>query len=115
MLLSGRMGVGITLDAADDLIMFDLPYDPDMIEQIEDRVHRASRNHQVVIWNLLAIGTIDQAVAQKVSKRYQTTRESMDGRRGIDFEKKILEKIRVLNKMSDGHDSVIISEGEKIG
>jgi hypothetical protein len=39
----------------------------------------------------------------------------MDGRRGIDFEKKILEKIRVLNKMSDGHDSVIISEGEKIG
>jgi SNF2 family DNA or RNA helicase len=115
MLLSGRMGVGITLDAADDLIMFDLPYDPDMIEQIEDRVHRASRNHQVVIWNLLAIGTIDQAVAQKVSKRYQITRQSMDGRRGIDFEKKILEKIRVLSKMSDGHDSVNISEGEKNG
>lgn len=115
MLLSGRMGVGITLDAADDLIMFDLPYDPDTIEQIEDRVHRASRNHQVVIWNLLAIGTIDQAVAQKVSNRYQTTRQSMDGRRGIDFEKKILEKIRVLSKMSDGHDSVNISEGEKNG
>jgi SNF2 family DNA or RNA helicase len=114
-LLSGKMGVGITLDAADDLIMFDLPYDPDTIEQIEDRVHRASRNHQVVIWNLLAVGTIDQAVAQKVSKRYQITRQSMDGRRGIDFEKKILEKIRVLSKMSDGHDSVNISEGEKNG
>jgi SNF2 family DNA or RNA helicase len=114
-LLSGKMGVGITLDAADDLIMFDLPYDPDTIEQIEDRVHRASRNHQVVIWTLLAIGTIDQAVAQKVSKRYQITRQSMDGRRGIDFEKKILEKIRVLSKMSDGHDSVNISEGEKNG
>jgi SNF2 family DNA or RNA helicase len=114
-LLSGRMGVGITLDAADDLIMFDLPYDPDMIEQIEDRIHRASRNHQVVIWSLLAIGTIDQAVAQKVSNRYQITRQSMDGRRGIDFEKKILEKIRVLSKMSDGHDSVMVSEGEKNG
>ena len=114
-LLSGKMGVGITLDAADDLIMFDLPYDPDTIEQIEDRVHRASRNHQVVIWTLLAIGTIDQAVAQKVSKRYQITRQSMDGRRGIDFEKKILEKIRVLSKMSDVHDSVNISEGEKNG
>jgi SNF2 family DNA or RNA helicase len=114
-LLSGKMGVGITLDAADDLIMFDLPYDPDTIEQIEDRIHRASRNHQVVIWNLLAIGTIDQAVAQKVSKRYQITRQSMDGRRGIDFEKKILEKIRVLNKMSEVHDSVEPSEGEKNG
>ncbi len=30
-LLSGRMGVGITLDAADDLILLDLPYDPDML------------------------------------------------------------------------------------
>jgi hypothetical protein len=69
----------------------------------------------VVIWNLLAIGTIDQAVALKVSKRYQITRESMDGRRGIDFEKKILDKIRVLAKMSEGHDSVMVSEGEKNG
>ena len=114
-LLSGKMGVGITLDAADDLIMFDQPYDPDTLEQIEDRIHRASRNHQVVIWNLIAIGTMDQAVARVVSKRYQATRESMDGRRGIDFEKKILEKIRVLSKMSDGHDSVMVSEGEKNG
>jgi SNF2 family DNA or RNA helicase len=111
-LLSGKMGVGITLDVSDDLIMFDLPYDPDTIEQIEDRIHRASRNHQVVIWTLLAIGTIDQAVAQKVSKRYQITRQSMDGRRGIDFEKKIMEKIRVLTKMSDARDSVNSSGGE---
>ena len=111
-LLSGKMGVGITLDAADDLIMFDLPYDPDTIEQIEDRIHRASRNHQVVIWTLLAIGTIDQAVARTVSKRYQATRESMDGRRGIDFERKILEKIRVSARMSDVSDNVDSSGGD---
>jgi SNF2 family DNA or RNA helicase len=103
-LLSGRMGVGITLDAADDLILLDLPYDPDMLEQIEDRIHRASNMHQVTIWTLIGVGTIDQVVAQTVARRYHVTRSSLDGRRGIDFERKILSKIRI--KMSDRDDNV---------
>jgi SNF2 family DNA or RNA helicase len=110
-LLSGRMGVGITLDAADDLIMFDQPYDPDMVEQIEDRVHRASRNHQVTIWNVIAVGTLDQVVAQTVQKRYKATREFLDGRRGIDFEKKIVERFSVSPRMSVVDDSVL-TQGE---
>ena len=93
-LLSGSMGVGINLDAADDLIMFDSPYDPDKIEQTEDRVHRASSNHSVTIWNLIALDTIDQAIAEKVNKRYKTTRSLMDGSRGIDFARKVLERIK---------------------
>ena len=92
-LLSGQMGVGITLDAADDLIMFDSPYDPDRVEQIEDRVHRASNMHHVTIWNLIAKATIDQAIMAKVSKRYTLTRSLLDGARGIAFERQILEKI----------------------
>lgn len=92
-LLSGSMGVGINLDKADDLIMLDSPYDPDRIEQIEDRVHRASSNHHVTIWNLIAVDTIDQAIMEKVSKRYQTTRELMDGSRGVEFARKIMEKV----------------------
>lgn len=89
-LLSGQMGVGITLDAADDLIMFDSPYDPDRVEQIEDRIHRASNMHNVTIWNLIARGTIDQAILAKVSKRYKLTRSMLDGARGIDFERQLV-------------------------
>jgi hypothetical protein len=103
-LLSGRMGVGITLDAADDLILLDLPYDPDMLEQIEDRIHRASNMHQVTIWTLIGVGTIDQVVAQTIARRYRVTRQSLDGRRGVDFERKVLSKIRI--KMSDPSDTV---------
>lgn len=90
-LLSGSMGVGINLDAADDLIMLDSPYDPDRIEQIEDRVHRASSNHHVTIWNVIAVDTIDQAIMEKVSERYQTTRTLMDGARGVDFGRRVME------------------------
>ena len=92
-LLSGQMGVGITLDTADDLIMFDSPYDPDRVEQIEDRVHRASNMHHVTIWNLIGKATIDQAIMAKVSKRYQLTRSLLDGSRGIAFEKEIIDRL----------------------
>jgi len=112
-LLSGRMGVGITLDAADDLILLDLPYDPDMLEQIEDRIHRASNMHQVTIWTLVTVGTIEQLVAQTINRRYNTTRFSMDGRRGVDIERKVLSKIRI--KMSDDGDRVNSLEGDDDG
>lgn len=92
-LLSGSMGVGINLDAADDLIMLDSPYDPDRIEQIEDRVHRASNMHHVTIWNVIAKDTIDQAIMEKVSKRYVVTRGVMDGSRGVEFGRDVIARV----------------------
>lgn len=95
-LLSGGLGVGINLDRADDLIMFDSPYDPDRIEQIEDRVHRASNMHHVTIWNLIATHTIDEAIAEVVNKRYKTTRKLLDADRGINIERNVLKKLAIL-------------------
>ena len=92
-LLSGSMGVGINLDAADDMIMFDSPYDPDRVEQIQDRVHRASNMHQVTIWNLIAVDTIDQAIMEKVDKRYRSTRRLLDGSRGVEFARDIVARL----------------------
>lgn len=89
-LLSVRLGVSINLDAADDLVFTDLPYDPDQIEQAEDRIHRASRFHQVTYWNLLSIDTIDQVIALVVNGRYKSTRSMMDGARGVSIAKKLL-------------------------
>ena len=77
-------------DVADDLIMVDLPYDPDKLEQIEDRVHRASNMHKVTIWHLLSKHTIDEAIAEKAAKRHYTTRALLDGSRGIDFNRKVV-------------------------
>jgi SNF2 family DNA or RNA helicase len=105
-LLSGTMGVGINLDRADDLIMVDSPYDPDKIEQIEDRVHRASNMHNVTIWNLISVNTIDQAIAEKVSKRYKLTRKLLDGDRGVEIGRNVLAMIR---KVRDGQENSLES------
>ena len=90
MLLSGNMGVGIDLDVADDLIMLDLPYDPDKLEQIEDRIHRASNIHKVTIWHLLSKNSIDEAIAEKSTSRRLTVRSLLDGSRGVDFNRRVV-------------------------
>jgi SNF2 family DNA or RNA helicase len=87
------MGVGITLDTADDLIMLDLPYDPDKLEQIEDRIHRASNMHKVSIWHLLSKNSIDMAIAEVSTTRRLITRALLDGSRGIDFSRKVVQHL----------------------
>jgi SNF2 family DNA or RNA helicase len=94
-LLSSTLGVGIDLDAADDLIFVDIPRNPDIQEQVEDRVHRVSRIHQVTIWRLRSRGTIDFAVSAKNDETFQKTRSLMDGVRSVDFERNILARIGV--------------------
>lgn len=56
-------GEAITLDAADDVIAFDLPWTSDQWEQVEARAHRVSRIHQVTVYRLATLGTIDEWMA----------------------------------------------------
>jgi Superfamily II DNA/RNA helicases, SNF2 family len=90
MLLSMTLGDSIDLDAADDMIFIDRVHDPDRVTQAEDRVHRVSRNHNVVIWRLITVGSVDEAIDITNERRFNTTREHMDGRRGVDFARKVL-------------------------
>lgn len=92
-LLSQTIGVGITLDAADDLILIDVPKDPDTVEQVEDRVHRAGSFHQVTIWRLISIGTYDVDVVRAQDATYANLRRLSDSSRGVDESRKMLNKV----------------------
>jgi SNF2 family DNA or RNA helicase len=56
-------GEAITLDQADDMILVDPPWIDDEVRQVEDRLHRISRIHQVTVYRLLSRGTIEQDIA----------------------------------------------------
>lgn len=84
-------GVSITLDRADDLVFLDETWIPDDQEQVEDRIHRVSRIHNVTIWYLRSIGTIEETVASVTSKREDIQKQLLDGSRGIEFAKRLLE------------------------
>lgn len=89
-LLSGYLGVSINLDAADDMVFLDLVHDPDKLEQAEDRIHRASRMHQVTYWRLVSKGTADVVVLMEADTRYRDTRKTYDGDRGVQFARMML-------------------------
>ena len=93
-LLSMNMGVGIDLDAADDLVFFDVPYSSDDAEQVEDRIDRLSRIHRVTIWWLLSSDSIDLAIAGENSERFTISRELLDGSRGVEFARQVLAQLR---------------------
>jgi len=56
-------GESITLDAADEMIVVDQPWISDKDEQLEARIHRVSRIHQVTVYRLVSTGTVDEWMA----------------------------------------------------
>jgi SNF2 family DNA or RNA helicase len=93
-LLSMTMGVGIDLDAADDMVFFDVPYSSDDAEQVEDRIDRLSRTHRMTIWWLMSNESIDLAIAETNGDRFKLSRELLDGSRGIEYARQVLASLR---------------------
>lgn len=87
-------GVALTLDSADDLILVDETFIPDEQEQVEDRIHRVSRMHQVTIHYLRSLGTVEETIAMTTSIREKMTKLLLDGERGVKFFKKLVTPIK---------------------
>lgn len=85
MLNSKAGGVSVTLDAADEVHALDELWDPGDNEQLEDRVHRASRNHQVTIYRYLTEGTVDEQIERDVEGKRFEQFKALDGRRGREY------------------------------
>lgn len=74
-------GVAITLDRADTVHILDETWDPDDQQQLEDRIHRISRIHQVMCYYYRSKGTIEEAIYEVNVGKATTTTNIMDIRR----------------------------------
>lgn len=81
-------GVSLTLDAADEMIICDETENPDDQIQVEDRLHRVSRVHQVTIYYLRSKGTIEQDIAETTATRRREQHELLDGSR-TDYQREM--------------------------
>lgn len=87
-------GVSLTLDAADDLVFLDETWIPDDQEQVEDRIHRVSRLHQVTIHYMRTLETVEENIALTAGSRERLTKLLIDGQRGVTFAKALLTPIK---------------------
>lgn len=87
-------GTSLTLDMADDVIILDEMWDPDVQTQIEDRAHRLSRKHNVSIWYTRSLDSIEEYIGATVEERNRTCRGIMDGSRGVETRKKLIPEVK---------------------
>lgn len=86
-------GVAIDLDKhCDELFFMDETWVPDDQEQVEDRIHRISRIHQVTIHYLYARGSIDERIASLNVGKDVIQKQILDERRGVDFARRLLKE-----------------------
>lgn len=76
-------GVAITLDRADTVVFMDELWSPGDMEQAEDRVHRASRIHNVTIYNLRTKDSVDEYIAETVEGKAADFNFILDVRREL--------------------------------
>lgn len=74
-------GVSITLDRADTVHIMDETWVPDDQEQLEDRIHRASRIHQVTCFYYRSRDTIEQYIKDVNDEKAFTNESILDTRR----------------------------------
>lgn len=51
-------GVGLNLQVADTVIIFDSDWSPQMDQQVEDRAHRIGQKKEVRVFVLVSVGLI---------------------------------------------------------
>lgn len=82
-------GVALTLDAADYMVLLDETTIPDETEQVIDRIHRISRVHNVTIYMLRTLGTIEEEVAYIAAAREDVQQYLLDGARGVEHARQV--------------------------
>lgn len=87
MLLNTRAGgESINLDGvADDVVFLDETVIPEEQEQVENRIHRLSRRHQVRVWYVRSLGSIEEGICRITGAREGAIKERLDGPRGVDI------------------------------
>jgi SNF2 family DNA or RNA helicase len=74
-------GTAITLDRASTVIFLDETWNPDDQEQGEDRTHRASRIHQVMIYRIKTKNTVEEYIEKVLAMKDDINKAILDLRR----------------------------------
>lgn len=80
LLATDAAGEGINLQRAHLMVNYDLPWNPNRLEQRFGRIHRIGQTEVCHLWNLVAADTREGAVYQSVLKKLQVEEKALQGR-----------------------------------
>ena len=81
LLANDAAGEGVNLQRGAHLMVnYDLPWNPNRLEQRFGRIHRIGQTEVCHLWNLVAAETREGAVYQRLLEKLETARETLGGR-----------------------------------
>ena len=73
-------GEGVNLQNANLMVNYDLPWNPNRLEQRFGRIHRIGQTEVCHLWNIVAVETREGAVFQKLLEKLEVERAALGGR-----------------------------------
>jgi len=80
LLATDAAGEGINLQRAHLMVNYDLPWNPNRIEQRFGRIHRIGQTEVCHLWNLIAYETREGEVFRRLFEKLEEERKSLGGR-----------------------------------
>ncbi len=118
MIATEAAGEGINLQFCWLMVNYDIPWNPNRLEQRMGRIHRYGQQHEVHIYNLVASDTREGKVLQKLFDKLETMKQSLGDRvfdvigdvlQGVSLKDLILEAIANKRTIDD-----ILSQMDKV-
>jgi superfamily II DNA or RNA helicase len=113
MVATDAAGEGINLQFCRYLINWDIPWNPNRLEQRMGRIHRYGQRDDVWVYNLVAQNTREGAVLQTVLHKLDVMRDQMGSDRVYDVIDDWLEGVPLVNLMEKAIDSEDAMEARK--
>lgn len=105
MVATDAAGEGINLQFCRYLINWDIPWNPNRLEQRMGRIHRYGQTDDVWVYNLVAQNTREGSVLQKVLAKMDVMREQMGTDRVYDVIDEWLEDVPLLRLIESAIDN----------
>ena len=110
LLATDAAGEGINLQFCRLLINWDIPWNPNRLEQRMGRIHRYGQKENVLVFNMVASNTREGQVLERLLKKLDIIRESMGDDRVYDVIQDVLEDVRlddIMNEVLNGGANLI--------
>ncbi|MBZ5201992.1 DEAD/DEAH box helicase [Planomicrobium chinense] len=92
MIATDAGGESINLQFCNQMINYDIPWNPNKLEQRMGRIHRIGQKNEVFVFNLVAINTREGRVFERLLTKLETMREDLGNDLVYDFLGEVLEQ-----------------------
>jgi len=101
MVATEAAGEGINLQFCSLMVNYDIPWNPNRLDQRMGRIHRYLQNKEVFIWNMISIDTIEGQVLDKVFDKLDKMKNSLGSDKVFDIIGELIPDTRLDELLKD--------------